>query len=511
MKKKVVLITQRCSFYGLAGLLLILTTCSAIQAATYSPLSSPIEVSGRVTSSSDGSPLPGVNVFVKGAPSIGTVTDAHGRYKLSVPDANDVLEFSYIGYVTKEVLLNGKSSMNVQLSLSSQSLDELVVTGYMTQKKADLTGAVSVVSAKEIEKTHGSTNVLTALQGKVPGMYITTDGDPAGNATNVSIRGLTSVNGAQPLIVIDGTPAPGMNLRDINSNNIASIQVLRDAYSASIYGAQGAGGVILIQTKQGKPGKTTVSYSGMVGFSDWMNKPKLMNTMQYGRAMWQAAVSSGLDPNQATRIYTYQWHKNDQGIPVLDQVTPIKQFNDTMFAANTNWLKAISKPGLQTDHQVTVSGGSDKATTLFSLDYFQNNGFIIHTGYKRYTARLNTNYKLLNDHFNIGENLEVSRMNIGTEPYNGDIHQAMIEPSIVPVYTKNGGWGGTAVGLGMDDYWNPVRDLTLNKDNRNKYNKIIGDVYANAYFLKHFTFHTQLGLIYTEGYHRNINFSFREG
>ncbi|TAN11257.1 MAG: TonB-dependent receptor [Chitinophagaceae bacterium] len=511
MKKKTVLIVQMLSFYSLAGLLLIIGTSPRLRASASLSFPCQTEVSGKVSSADDGSLLPGVNVVVKGAPTIGTTTDSRGQFRLSVPDGNDTLVFSYIGYEERTVPINGRTTVNVQLALSSKSLNELVVTGYMTQKKADLTGAVSVVSSAEIAKTHGATNVLTAMQGKVPGMYITADGDPAGNATGVQIRGLTSVNGAPPLIVIDGTPAPGLNLRDINANNIASIQVLKDAYSASIYGAQGAGGVILIQTKHGVPGKLTVTYNGTVGFSDWMNKPKLLNTQQYGQALWQAAVNSGLDPNQATRIYTFLWHKNGQGIPVLDQVTPIKQFNDTMFSANTDWLKAISKPGLQMDHQITVSGGTDKSSTLFSLDYFENNGFIIYTGYKRYTARLNTNYKLINDHFNIGEDLEVSRMNIGTEPYNGDIHQAMVEPSIIPVYTKNGGWGGTAVGLGMDDYWNPVRDLTLNKDNRNKYNKIIGDVHANVYFLKHFTFHTQLGLIYTEGYHRNIGFTFREG
>lgn len=518
MKKKTILIIRRCLFPGLAGLLLILMAPPDIRAASGTSFpSGPVEVSGRVTASSDGSPLAGVNVVVKGETNIGTVTDAKGHYKLSVPNSNDVLEFSYIGYVTKEVPLNGQSTINVQLSASSQSLNELVVTGYMTQKKADLTGAVSVVNADEIAKAHGSTNVLTALQGKVAGMYITTDGDPAGNAVGVQIRGLTSVNGAPPLVVIDGVPYPGFNFRDLNANNIESMQVLKDAYSASIYGAQGAGGVILIQTKHGKSGKTTVTYNGTVGFSDWMNKPKLLNTQQYGQVLGEAyinnAVQNGInpDPNLATKIYTYQWHKNAQGWPVIDKVTPIKQFNDTMFSANTNWLKAISKPGLQMDHQVTVSGGSDKATTLFSLDYFENNGFILYTGYKRYTARLNTDYKLINDHFNIGEDLEVSRLNIGTEGYSGDIHQAMIMPSIIPVYTKNGGWGGTDVGLGMDDYWNPVRDLTQNKDNRNKYNKIIGDVHANMYFLKHFTLHTQLGLIYTEGNHRNIAFTFTEG
>lgn len=468
------------------------------------------EISGTVTDAATGSPLVGVTVQLAGT-SNGTITNDLGHYSIETNQKEDSIIFSYVGYIDKKVAIGDQSVIDVTLVTSSKSLNELVVTGYMTQKKADLTGAVTVVDSKDIEKKHGSTNVLTALQGKVPGMTVSTDGNPAGNGTGVRIRGLTSVNGAPPLIVIDGVPASGMNLRDINPNNIASIQVLKDAYSASIYGAQGAGGVILIQTKKGTPGKTKVTYSGMVGFSDWMNKPQLLDTKQYGRALWQAAVNGGRDPNDATQIYSYDWHKNDQGIPVLDKVIPIKQFNDTMFAANTDWLDAVSHLGLQTDHQITVSGGNSKATSLLSLDYFKNEGFIIHTGIERYTVRLNTSYEVIDDHFEIGENAEFSRMNMGTQDYLGAIHQAMVEPPILPVHTKNGGWGGTAVGLGMDDYWNPVRSLTQNKNNRNKYNKVIGGVYANVYFLKHFTFHTQLGLIYTEGNHRTIGFTFREG
>lgn len=506
MKREFTSFRQMVLFSGVLFLFFILPVLKATSAVTMEAF----DVHGTVTSKADGSALVGVNIKVKGS-GTGTVTDANGHYSLSVPHENDTLVFSYVGYSDQEVAINGRSLINVVLSGSSQSLNALIVTGYMTQKKADLTGAVSVVSSEDIAKTHGQTNVLTALQGKVPGMTITADGDPLGNGTGIRVRGLTSVNGASPLIVIDGVPSSGLNLRDINANNIASIQVLKDAYSASIYGAQGAGGVILIQTKKGHAGKTTVSYSGMVGFSEWMNKPKLLNTVQYGKALWQAAVNSNQDPDKATQIYTYKWHKDDQGNPVLDEVTPIEQFNDTMASANTNWLDAISRLGLQTDHQITVSGGNQKATTLLSLDYFNNDGFIIHTGYNRYTVRLNTSYKLLNDHLDIGENMEFSRLNMGTQDYFGAIHQAMVEPSIIPVYTKNGGWGGTAVGLGMDDYWNPVRSLTQNKDNRNKYNKLIGGVYANVYFLKHFTFHTQLGLIYTEGNHRTIGFTFREG
>lgn len=470
-----------------------------------------IQVSGTVTSKADHRPLTGVTVQVKGTET-GTTTNTDGYYELSVPNANDTLIFTYIGYRDQEVAVNGRMTINVALRSSAQNLNELVVTGYMTQKKANLTGAISVVPAEELERNHGATNIMTALQGKVPGLSVSTNGDPTQGRLGIQIRGQTSVVGAPPLIVIDGVPSH-MNLRDINAGNIASIQVLKDAASASIYGAQGAGGVILIETKKGKPGKARIRYQGSVGFSGYLNLLDMMNTQQYGRALWQASVNSGLDPNDVTQIYTYDWHKNDEGIPMLDKVTPIQWLNDahTMPSANTDWLDAITRQGLQNNHQITVSGGSDKATSLLSLNFFQNQGPIKYTAYKRYTIRLNTSYKVIDDHFTIGENIEASRLNLTTQNDQGVMHSAMVEPSIIPVHTTDGGWGGTAVGLGMDDYWNPVRELTLNKDNRNKYNKLFGDVYANIFFLKHFTFHSQLGLIYTEGNHRTINFKFKEG
>lgn len=511
MKKQILPLSHGLAMQMPKALLLLVMTGLLLVGSSAPGFAQQITVKGKVTSKDGGKPLPGVSVAVKGT-TTGTTTNSDGQYTLSVPGSNATLVFSSIGYQQTEIAVNGRTTINVLLVSSSKNLNELIVTGYMTQKKANLTGAISIVNADEIEKNHGSTNILKALQGKVPGMHITTDGDPTGNV-GIQIRGQTSVNGAPPLIVVDGVPAPDMNLRDLNAGNIASMQVLKDAASASIYGAQGAGGVILIETKKGKPGKTTIRYQGTVGFAAYLNKVPMMNTQQYGRALWQAAVNDGQDPNKVTQIYTYQWHKNDQGIPVLDKATPIAWLNDdhTMPSANTNWLDAISHLGLQNNHQITVSGGSEKATSLLSLDYFENNGTMIYTGYRRFTVRLNTNYKVINDHFTIGENLEVSRLNMSTANSDGTVHDALVEPPIIPVYTTDGGWGGTAVGLGMDDYWNPVRELTLNKDNRNKYNKVIGDVYADVAFLNHFTLHSQLGLIYTEGNHRTITFKYKEG
>lgn len=469
----------------------------------------PIMVAGTITNEK-GEPLSNASILVQGA-SIGTASNNAGMYKIKVPGEASVLLISSIGYKTDTVPVNGRSSIDVSLtSAAERDLEQVIVTGYMTQKKADLTGAISVVSAKDLNKNHGVTNVMQALQGVVPGMHITTDGSPVGNV-GIQIRGLATINGtANPLIVIDGVPSSNFNLRDLNPNNIESMQVLKDAASASIYGVQGGAGVILIETKKGQRGKARFSYNGSTGFSDWINKPQMMNTMQYGQALWQAAVNSGVDPNTYTQIYTYDQHNNDQGVPVLDKVTPRKYLNSdsTMIAGNTNWLDAISQKGIQNDHQITISGGGENSTSLFSLDYMENKGTQIYTGYQRYTARFNSNYRLLNDHITIGENVEASRLKMNDQNV---MHDALVEPPIIPVHTTDGGWGGSAVNLGMDDYWNAVRELTLNKDNTTSYNKIFGNVYADVKFLNHFTYHTQVGLIYTEGYHRTIQFTFTEG
>lgn len=464
-------------------------------------------ITGRVTDAAS-QPLENISVIIKGT-TTGVTTDAEGKYSIQAVKGQ-VLVFTYVGKASQEITVGSGSVINVSLKEGDAfNLNQVVVTGYMTQKKADLTGAISVVSPQDLSRNHGATNILETMQGVVPGMHITTDGNPASSNINIQIRGLTSVNSSSPLIVIDGVPSY-INLRDINADNIASMQVLKDAASASIYGAQGAAGVILIETKKGQAGKAKVTYNGSFGVSAFLNKVPMMNTQQYGQALWQAAVNDGKDPNSVTQIYTYDWHTDDQGIPRLDKVTPRQYLNSdsTMLAANTNWLDAISQLGIQNNHQITISGGNEKATSLLSFNFFQNQGTQKFTGYKRFSLRVNTSYRAFHDHLTIGENLEASRLKINDQNV---MHDALVEPPIIPVHTTNGGWGGSAVALGMDDYWNPVRELTLNKDNGNSYNKIFGDVYASLNFLKHFTARTQLGLIYTDGYHRTIQFTFEEG
>lgn len=483
--------------YGLALFLVFLLSHTVLFAQQ--------TITGKVVDEKS-NPLTGATIRVSGTRTA-VPTGQDGSFSI-VASKGQILEISYVGKVDEKITVGDNTIINITLKDQAASdLDEVVVTGYMTQRKADLTGAVAVVTPKELSKSHGQTNVMQSLQGVVPGLHVTTDGNPAGNV-GIQVRGLTSLNGSSPLIVIDGMPSY-MNLRDINPDNIASMQILKDAYSASIYGTQGGAGVILIQTKKGQAGKAKISYNGSVGFSQWSNKPDMLNTMQYGTALWQAAVNGGQDPNTATQIYKYEWHTDNNGIPVLDKVTPRQYLNadSTMIAANTNWLDAISQTGIQHNHQLTISGGNEKSTSLLSLNFLQNEGTQLYTGFKRFTVRVNTEYKVIGDHFTIGENIEASHL---IDNNQNVTHLALVEPPIIPVRSTDGGWGGSAVALGMDDYWNPVRELSLNKDNGNKYNKIYGDVHANVKFLKNFNFRSQLGLIYTDGYHRTIQFTFQE-
>lgn len=485
-------------------LILVIMLCcfGSISAQSNQPKKS---IHGQVVDS-QGQSIPGVSVSLKNS-AIGTITDNKGSYSLELPQDAKVLIFSFIGMSTVEANIDGRSEINITLTESVISLDEVVSIGYMTQKKSDLTGSVALVSSSEIGKNRYA-NVMQGLQGRLPGVSITSDGNPSG-AVNVQIRGLTSMRSAPPLIVVDGLPT-NINLRDINSGDIASIQVLKDAAAASIYGSRAASGVILIETLSGKTGETKITYDGSTGISSFMNRDKLMSTDQYGQAMWQAAINDGRDPNEVTQIYDYQWHNDANGAAVLDKVTPVEWLNaqHTMKSANTDWFKEGSQLGLQNNHQLTVSNGTDKAKTLFSVNYYDNRGTQIYTGFRRYSIRLNTEFNLIKDRLTVGENLTLSASKINDQNVS---HSFLTMPPIIPVHTTDGGWGGTAYALGMDDYNNPVRMLTMNKDNSRWQSKILGSVYINLTLLKNLNLKSLYGVDYSSGYFRNIDFTWIEG
>ncbi len=453
-------------------------------------------VTGKV-SDPNGDKFPGVSVVVKGT-TVGTLTDQDGHYSIDLPPNAKALIFSFVGMKTSEVQINERTVIDVTLVEDIIGLDELVVLGYMSQKKADLTGSVAVVSSSDVSNTSNA-SILKSLQGKIPGMVITTDGNPNDNV-EVSIRGLTSFRAAPPLIVIDGLPS-NINLKDLNSQDIESIQILKDAASASIYGSRAASGVILITTKLGKVGEQTITYNGTFGIATHLNPVELLNTEQYGQALWQACINDGLDPNINTQIYSFDWHTEADGTPVLDKVTPREYLNadNTMKSADTDWLKEGTRAGIQQNHQLTISNGTDKAKTMFSVNYFENQGTQIYTYFKRYSTRLNSEYNLIKNILTIGENLYLAKEKIVDLSF---MHGLLVMPSIIPVRTVDGiGWGGSAYGLGMDDYDNPLRRAYMTKDNLDNYFKLLGSVYANIRLLKNLNFKTQLGIDYSNYNH----------
>ncbi|SFS37986.1 TonB-linked outer membrane protein, SusC/RagA family [Porphyromonadaceae bacterium NLAE-zl-C104] len=460
-------------------------------------------IRGVVTEQSTNEPLPGTSVYVKGT-TVGTITDMDGRYQLNVPSENAVLVFSFIGKKTVEQSVRGATVIDVVMEDDATMLEELVYTGYMTQRKADLTGSVSMATSSDIIK-NPSANAMKALQGKLSGVHITTNGGNPAEGVNIQIRGLSSLSGGvKPLIVLDGMPTENLNLRDINSGDIESIQVLKDAASASIYGARASGGVILIQTKKGKEGAISVEYNGSVSFSSVLNKPVLMNAEEYGIAAFRAQAYDekvyGVSMSLPT-TYDFTWHRNDDELAVLDGVKPAEWLNpeQTVRGADTDWMDEIFRTALMTNHQVTVSQGTDRSKSLFSLGYFNNEGTQIHTFFRQYSVRSNTEYALLNNRLKIGENIALSYLQYKDA---NETRWAMINPPAGPVYDINGNWAGAP---GFDDFTNPVRVLTMNKDNINNYVKIIGNIFLDLDIWKGISARTQFGVDYGNAYNRAVD------
>ena len=329
-----------------------------------------IKTQGQVVDE-QGEPLIGVNVMVKGSRT-GAVTDLDGKFQLEVP-ANATLVISYVGYKSREVAVRSRAILDaVQLSPDNHVLDQVVVVGYGTQKKADLTGSVSIVNAEDLKKVSNS-NISTMLEGKVPGVQITTDGQPGADPM-VRIRGIGSFGSTAPLYVVDGVPV-GTTIRDFSPNDIASIQVLKDAAAGAIYGSRAANGVIIITTKNGqKDQPLKVDYSGYVGVDKISSGVyDVMNADQYCQYIGQACTNSG------TPI---------PGGYKLNPETGRYQFMDN---TDTDWFNEVFKTGVRQNHNVNLSGGGAHNTYNIALDYFQQKGTLEGAGpnYKRYTARVN--------------------------------------------------------------------------------------------------------------------------
>ena len=462
-----------------------------------------VNVSG-VIKDATGETVIGASVMVKGTKT-GTVTDFDGKFHVEcTPGATLVI--SYIGYQTQEV--KAADGMNVVLQEAANDLNEVVVTGYTTQRKADLTGAISVVSVDDIAKQNEN-NPIKALQGRVPGMNISADGSPSGTAT-VRIRGIGTLNNNDPLYIVDGIPTKA-GMHELNGNDIESIQVLKDAASASIYGSRAANGVIIITTKKGKEGKIKVDFDGSIAVSTYAHKMKVLNAKEYGQVMWQAYVNDGMDPNTNGLGYRYDWGYNAQGTPVLNGISMKKYLDDagTTPAADTDWFDETTRTGVIQQYNVSVSNGSDKGSSFFSLGYYKNLGIIKTSDFNRFSARMNTEYKLLkNKMLTVGEHFTLNRTSEVQAPGGFLQNVLQFNPSL-PIYTEDGNYAGP-VG-GYPDRYNPVAVLERNKDNRYTYWRMFGDAYLNLNPFKGFNIRTTFGLDYSQKQQRFFTYPVTEG
>lgn len=459
------------------------------------------KITGKVIGSDDKMPVIGASVKIKGS-TAGAVTDINGSFTLAVK-ATDALIISYIGYDTQEVTVGAGSNMVINLHPASKALNEVVVTGYNSQRKKDITGAVSVVNVSNLKAVpSGSTESL--LQGQASGVTVVSSGAP-GSASNIKIRGITSVGSTDPLVIVDGTPG---SLHDLNVNDIQSIQVLKDAGSAAIYGVRGSNGVVIVTTKKGKNGVPSITYDAYYGTQRPNSKGwNLANPTETANAIWQEYKNDNLAPVHK------QYGSGDQPV-IPDYITPAAGKNGdpntdpSTYALysnqitkaskeGTDWFHEIFKPAPIQSHSLSVSGGTEKSNYLFSLGYLDQQGTLIETYLKRYSVRINTGFKV-KDHIRMGENLYAFyKQNPGYTNLPGvnstnAINASYRIPTIIPVYDIMGNYaGGGSQSLGNAP--NPVAIQQRTKDYKNSDWQISGNAYAEVDFLRKFTARTSFG------------------
>jgi TonB-linked SusC/RagA family outer membrane protein len=495
MKMKSLLIKR-----GLKPVFLALTAFLLMSSA----IAQKITLSGTVFDNSTKESLVGAAIMIEGTTS-GTITDMDGKFTMQA-EQGQVLVVSFIGYESMKITVAEKD-LKIGLNPNYKSLEEVIVSGYTTQKKKDLTGAVAVVDMDEMKKSPNN-NVVQSLQGRVPGMVITTDGSPSGGNTTVRLRGIGTLNNNDPLYIIDGVPSKA-GMHELNPNDIESIQVLKDASSATIYGSKAANGVIIVTTKKAKKG-VKITANVRTSLSWYSTMMDVLDAEGYGRAFWQAKVNNGQDPNANSIRYSFDWTTDAKGTPVLNKVILPEYLDDakTMKTANTNWFKEISQVGVSKTYDVAVMNGSDKGGTMFSVDYTDNQGIIKSTDFKRLSARLNSDYKLLDNKLIIGENFTINKTRETQEP--GVLNLALQSMPTVPVNTVDGkGWGGP-VG-GMNDRHNPVRLIEDNDQNHYDYLRLFGNVYADLEIIKNLHARTSLGIDYGNYNKRYMQLSYKSG
>ena len=442
-------------------------------------------VKGTVISGSDNEPLIGASVMVEGTRN-GAVTDLDGNFTISAKNGQ-TLEVSYLGFITQKVKVTG-SVINVTLNEDKQSLDEVVVVGYGVQKKKLVTGATVQLKGDDIAKLN-TTNPLSAMQGQTPGVNIVSTSGQPGASMSVTIRGLGTVGNSQPLYLIDGV---GGDITTLNPADIESIDVLKDAASAAIYGAQAANGVVLVTTKSGKEGVSKITYDGYVGWQTLGRKFEMLNANQYMQIMDEALLNSYMSPIDWTSL------------------SAIRDANGNVY--NTDWIdQAVDNGALTTSHSLAFTGGSKTSTYSISGGYTGQDGLIGGSDvsyYKRYNLRANSEHKMWNGLVTIGEHVGFvykDSRGMGTgNIYNNNLRSAFSTSPLVPVYDANGNYYST-----VDSDWNkndgnPYGTMMMNRYNQSKNTSVDANVYVQIEPIKNLKFKTVFGLSYGGSNYRSF-------
>lgn len=473
------------------------------------------EISGKVTDAKDGSPLAGVTVKEKGG-NTAVATTEDGSFKIRVGSNTKFLTFSYVGYQDDEVAISG-STLNVSLRVAEKSLNDIVVVGYGTKIARDVTGSISKVSAKEITNTP-ATSFESAVQGRAAGVLVSQQNGKVGQAINIRIRGASSVSaGNEPLYVVDGVPITGGNtgdnssngastnaLADINMNDIESIQILKDASSAAIYGSQGSNGVVLITTKKGKAGQSKIDFGYFTGLQDPTGKRDFLNAKQWVDYFERAAKGAANVEYNAGYYNTLADAEADWKDYVESRFTRYSAGTDDWKTGkiNTNWQDQAFQRAPISQYDMSVSGGTDKTKYYLSGQYLDQKGILLDNAYKRYSARLNVDQQI-NNWLSGGMNLSFARSN--NERVSNDnqfstplqiVALSPITPLIDPRTGLTSGQLDPSSGKPNTNfplYYNPLLSAQ-NGFYHTLINRTIGNVYLNASLVKGLTFRSELGM-----------------
>lgn len=459
----------------------------------HEPVKMEIDVTGRVISSEDGSALPGVSVAIKGT-TTGAITDAEGRYRITVPNAESILVFSFVGFLTEEITTGNRTTIDVRLAGDLKSLSEVVVVGYGTQKKSDLTGSVSSITAKDIRQVPVA-SLDQALQGRATGVQVTQASAAPGGGVSIRIRGGNSIQASnEPLFVIDGIPifpsnatfAPGNTggqaqnaLANLNPGDIESMEVLKDASATAIYGSRGANGVVIITTKRGKSGATNVDVENYYGIQQVARQLPLLNAAEFAEIANESRVNRSQAP-----IFT------------PDQIASFQN-------NSTDWQSQVFRTAPIRNHQVTVSGGNDATRFALAGNYFEQQGVVLNSGFTRASLRVNLD-KNVTKRLSIGNSLQISRawnnQQVTDITRGGVVNGSLVFSPTLPVRDPQTGqftFDNSSV-PGSQQVGNPVQDA-LETLNRTVTNRMLGSVYAEYGILTGLRLRTSFGVDYQAG------------